>query len=389
MGSGGHASFAVRYEGDIDRDRLSQSFRLLCTRHPVLRGRLRDDAGGKRLYVPDEEFPELVVIDGDESILFDLCHQSNSDFMARLFLVCNPSGGYVLHTVNHGVCALNLFSYMAETWELYTRLVHGESVLLEPDQMLPMSAVELMARDFEDIIDLDLDAIKADVEKYRKECNERFLYRFRANKNDTARLREAARRCSASVETLVAAELGVMVRSVEVEEGVRSMTFLTTVDFRNHLKETVDASRVTMLTGNQSATVAVSRDSNPSCVAGSLRQSLRAGVRARRDIHFPQLVAFRHHSVDIMTNNGGILPDFMHPESIEVVDVIPMDVPPKVKKLGPAVPTKASAVLLGINGELRVRLCCALGLSEADTDRFAQGFSKRFFNDYGVELAEA
>lgn len=318
-------SRVVEYQGKVDEEALSRAFHLLCVHHPVLGGRIRVDGQGYLLYVPPGHFPELKVCNGDKGLMLREIRRpwDPAHAVAALTLIRDDGGGFVVMRVNHAVFDGTSWGAMfGELWRLYTDVVKGINIPVEPEP-LPKSSYELLKQRWSEALSKRSPSISGPPNGV---CS--VLDRvISLSEEDTRRLIVAARNERLSVHTLVSGSLLASLRArAALREPVR-MVCWSPVNLRNRVTPRVGATETTHFLGIHKAQMAVPADADAVVVGREIKTQLDSAI-ARRELSVDPLEMFSNvetsleqHYAKAVVTNVGVLPALSHPPGLVITDM--------------------------------------------------------------------
>lgn len=319
----------AEYQGKLDREGLTRAFELLCVKYPVLRGRIRHDGHGYLLYVPPDHYPELVVLDGDVSTLR---REANGLWdpartVAQLILVRRETGGFVALRADHAIVDGRSWTAMfAELWRLYTDIVNGRDVSVEPGLSLPSSPYELLEQRRGGIQSEPSSgpAATPNLPGYFK----RLEGRVRLTEEDTSRLIASARAQKTSVHAFVCGAIVVALRDQGESSDPTPIVCLSFIDLRNRVTPPVAATESANLLSIHRATVTVPANANPVEIGREIKTQLdSASARGELRLINPSKVAssgsetsVRDRFATVGVTNLGAVSRFDQPEELTITD---------------------------------------------------------------------
>lgn len=320
---------AVAYCGSLNESALDQAFHLLCKRHAVLRGRIRQDAHGYLLEASASRYPRPMIAYGDDSTLQNEISKplDSTNAVAYLIVIRGESQGYVSLRVDHAVVdGTAYFTLWNELWRLYTDIFEGEDVSVRLGSSLPHTNVELYARWAD--IQPATSGLPTD-ERDVKDLCEIVFRRLRLSRAATTQLVEAAREHGTTVGALMSGTFAIALRRHGCESPNQNgaMRLLSTVDLRRHISPAVTATQATNFMGLHVATLTVPISGDPLTIARDYGAQLAAGI-ANRQLHLygfstkraSSAESLRMNEIDLWVNNGGRVQGFPHPDSMEITD---------------------------------------------------------------------
>lgn len=332
------AANSVVYEGHVDEDVMSRAFALLCVRYPVLRGRIRPDERGNLLYVSPGHHPDFIVLDGDESTLQREIERPLDPARAvvQLMLIRGEARGFLAVRANHAVIdGHSWWAMLDDLWRLYTNIVNGADVSVDPGVSLPSPPSALLeerwggfapVRRRLDGIQSDTSPDKTDQPNPREVC-ERVARRFRLTEEETAQLVAAARTHKTSVHAILCGVFLVAQRALGAPPEPTSMMCQSIIDLRNLVTPPVGATEATNFIGWHRAEVTVPANGNPIVVGRQVKRQLDTAIARRELLTLRQMRApFRfetpleQHLAIVAVTNGGVMPRFSQPDGLTITD---------------------------------------------------------------------
>lgn len=325
-------TWTVAYNGYVDEHALAHAYHLLCTRHAMLRGRIRRDDHGYLLDVPTGNYPEVIVANAGKAALQQITEPwDTTEAVAHLIHIRGDSQGFVCLRIDHAL--VDFASYSAlhdEFWRLYTAVATGQNVSVEPGHSLPRSPLELFRQRWAaDIVPVTTarPLVEENLSGDPKDFCDLLLKRLQFSKLDTTQILAAARINHTTIGTITT---GVIIASHQVHSNGSSterVPIQTTVDLRKHVAPTVGVTDTTNFIGVNVTDLVIQDRTDPVAIARQYKAKLSAGI-ARREVHIPTLstknaVAFELVPLkgdDIWINSGGIAPGIVCPPKMEVSD---------------------------------------------------------------------
>lgn len=327
-------SFVVEYHGHLDENVLARAFELLCSRHQVLRGRIRHDGKGYLLYVPPDHHPELIVLKGDESTLGNDVHGpwDITRGVAQLILIRGESRGFVALRADHSIVdGRSLGTMLGELWQLYANIANGSSISVDAGMSLPLSPYGLLKQRLSGLQSAPSPGIM-DTPDLPDLC-EALGRRIRLTEEDTARLIAAARAQKTSVHALVCGAILVTLRTLGSSIEPARMVCLSHVDLRNRVTPAVGATETTNFLGLHRAEVTVPVNGSAVTVGREIKEQLDSAI-ARGELPPIDPSKFVSSMVEtsleqylalISVSNVGIIPKLARPAGLEITDfLVPM-----------------------------------------------------------------
>lgn len=317
---------AAEYQGRMDERALARAFDLLCTRYPVICGRIRHNNLRYELYVSSEYRPELTVLDGDEHTVQQEAKQpwDPARAVAQLILIRKDARGFVALRMDHAV--VNGSSWRAifyDLWGLYTDIVNGCDVSVARGDSLPRPPSDFFKRfrtDIEYSPSSETTPILRSSEPYGIHP-----VRIRLSSDDTTRLIDAARTYRTSVHGLVSGAVLVAQRDYGAPTTEPTpMICRSPVDLRNLVTPPVGATECTNFHSMHIAKVSVPAGGNPVTIGREIKRQLEDAI-ARRDL--PQTPVSQQAETCIENRlksahvtNGGRLAKLPQPASLTITD---------------------------------------------------------------------
>lgn len=363
----------AEYQGQIDEDALARSFEMLCARHPVLRALIRHDACGYLLYVPSYHHPEFMVLDGDENTLQHEVNEQSWDpahALARLILISNKTRGFVALRADHAIVdGHSMGAMFAELWDLYTGIIDGTEISVDPGGSLPSSGFALLEQRLGEI-QTQPSPGRAETAATLEVC-EALQRRIQLSEEDTSRLVAAARVLGTSVHALVCGAILVALRVQGSSTEPTPMACWSMVDLRNRVHPPVEATETTSFGFRHKAELTVPLNGNPVTIGREIKEQLETAI-ARRELPPPDLsllysanlnTSLERHLATIMVSNVGVIPRLAQPSNVVITDLL--------------IPTRGKTTATSFSGyavytyEGRLNIRCT--------------FTSKFFRDETVE----
>lgn len=314
---------AVEYQGHVDEEVLARAFEILCTHHPVLRGRIRADDQGNLLYIPPDNYPELVVFDGDENTLRREARRPwyPSNAVARLILIRGETRGFVAFRMDHAVADGTSFRAMFnELWRLYTDLANGSNISAGSDGTLPCPPSDLFRRS--PGIQFD----RMHMPKPLAQC-ESIERRIHLSEAATTRLIAAARAKKTSVHALACGAILVAIRARGTAVGPTPMVCWSLVNLRNLVTPPVGAMETTNFAARHMAVVNVSKNTNPVEVGREVKvqltRAITCGELSINPVQSPPPhvdTVLEQRLATVSVSNNGVLPRFAQPAGLSIIN---------------------------------------------------------------------
>lgn len=325
-------SFALEYEGLVNVRHLERAFRILCDRHPVLRGRIRYHNQRYLLYVPESHRPEFVVCSGDWNRLLRASNEpwNPEHSLSQLMLVRNESHGYIALRADHVIVdASSLGAMFGELMTIYSTIVEDRYVQTTPENSLPASPLRLLAaRSGMDTAERPSSPTDSTGISDSRKATWR---RIRLSVNETSRIVESARRENLSVHSLIASSILIAQRSKATRLSEPTMMrCLSTVDYRRRVSPPVRPTETTNFIGVHTADVRVDSNANIFAVAHALKERFDAAMGTGRistvdpSLSYVKCPESRIASASI--SNTGVVPKFSQPAGLVVTDFL---IPPR------------------------------------------------------------
>lgn len=318
----------VEYKGDIHEEALASAFKLLCDQFPVLRGRIRRDGKGYLLYVPPDHRPEIVVARGDETTLERQVQEplDSSRTVAELLLIRDETQGFAGLRADHAIVdARCLVTMLDELWRIYSAIINGSSISIDPDAGLPSSPCGLMKERWGEILSETAAAHPAATPKVYRAHSRRIVL----SEEDTTQLIAAARAQQTSVHALICGAILVALRALGEPTDPAAMACLSNIDLRNRLSPPVGATETTNLLSFHKAEVLVPLNGNPVTVGRVIKRQLDTAIE-RRELQPYDVQRFistqvdssleRHLSV-VGVSNSGVSTPFVQPPGLTITDL--------------------------------------------------------------------
>lgn len=276
-------SLIVEYRGQINQSAMAQAFELLYICHPVLRARVRTDEDGHMLYVSTRHHPEVLTCDGDESALLREVERpwNPALCLVQLIVAIGDNRGYVALRVDHSIVdGSSLVAVYSDLWRLYTDIVNGVSVCIQPNDRLPVPPGELLIQRWGPCQDVTQCGVLAN-ESNRPTSGEVVTRWAYLSEDHTARLIAAARTHGTSVHALICGSILVALRAELASEEPIPMECTSIVDLRNRVEPPVGATETTNFLGFHTAEVPVPADGNAINVGREVKRQLDEAVSRR------------------------------------------------------------------------------------------------------------
>lgn len=361
------------YEGVIDLDALSQSFKILCGKYPVLRGQIVRETNRYGVYTATSGCPGIIDVSGGEEELRKVAHEirRKKQDVCRLILVRQEGKGLVALYVNHAIFDYTAFApVFNDLWNIYTSTVEGTPVTWEAHDF-PTSALSLIRRRWnqrgsEFSPDTANDA-ERDVTTYSVKT-------LQLSRRATTSVVNTAHAYKTSVHGLIAG--AVVTASVT---DATSICCLSVVDLRKRLEPPVRATETTVLLGIHSAVLEVDPTSNWIAIGTQLKKHLEDSLAARdisiagNEVHHDQGAVSTER---LVISNWGVLPQLRCPATARIVD--------RGREIAEGSETVSKFPIYGARtygGRLKIACCYpAAHFSGGDLSRICDGISARLLS---------
>lgn len=274
-------STVIEYQGSIDESALSEAYRCLCTRYPVLRANVETENHPYLLRVLESDFPEFIVVDSEESSWLSQIDNLTTGTHPRLtylFLARGASKGFIVFGIDHAIAdggALTV--YLSELWQLYTDRVEGNNTSRHICGVLPDSPTGTARRLCGRIpgrvraeasktgtSDTELDNRDGPGIPVRIPAKTEII---QLNPAETAGLIATSKRHKISVGSVLTGAMLSVVRCRNQERGTVPITFEVVADLRKRPSPPVRPTAVTNFFTIRRVTVGVEHHSQPIVVA--------------------------------------------------------------------------------------------------------------------------
>lgn len=334
----------VQYRGSLDTAAMSQAWNKLCSNHPVLCGRIRSEKDRYVLYLPDNHIPKMTVYNGSDETLKKLVNGvwDTEIALSKLMVIRDGDRGYITLLIDHAIVdGAAVLSLIKELWSLYTAVVHGsaEDKSHARGVALPRPPTELLDERWK-----SLDVQRLVTESKRAENSSEAAWRrmpseadqvtpvhrrLVLNRDETRRLRDAARRHKTSVHGILCGTVLVALRMQGSGENPVPMACWTMVDLRSRVRPIVAPTETTNFLAFHRSEVEVGSD--PIKVAQAITQKLSLDLREK---NLPLLMSslrgsriatpLEPHLANASISNARVIERFESPSDIEIIDLFVM-----------------------------------------------------------------
>lgn len=326
---GAAPSFAIEYSGVVDQVALMRAFESLCSRHPVLCGRIRSDDRGHILYVPPDYRPELVVLDDGTSTLGSEANRPWDPILAlaRLTLIRGNNQGFLALRIDHSIVdATSVIALFDELWRLYTDTVNGSCTSFT-SLPLPYSPFEVLqsragAHFSQSVLD---PKTGSDPIRLCKSIERR----IKLSGEHTDQLVAAAHKLETSVHALICGAIVTGLRSLGKSTMMTPMVCLSPVNLRNRVTPPVGATETTNFTARVKIEVPVSLDSDPVTVGREVKAQLGRTIAQRNLTREPMqsppprvATPLDQRLATVLVSNVGVIPALAHPAGLTISDYL-------------------------------------------------------------------
>ncbi|WP_157362199.1 phthiocerol/phthiodiolone dimycocerosyl transferase family protein [Haloechinothrix halophila] len=274
----------AEYEGDLDGTEFATAVNLLGKAYPVVRARVRYDAGRPVLYAPTDSSPKLTVLEGGESALLRAiaANWNPQKFLVEFTLVRGTCAGYVVMRMDHSVSdGHSLYALFGELWNIYTALTSGNEVDIRPGASLPKSHDEVLQTRFSD---WNIPNVVTNANYETAAMHPAAVRRVTLDEKDSRNIRNFAGSNSTTVQGLVGGAVLVAQRRYIADlypdsmRGNIPMTCRSSVDLRNRTKPAIGATETTSLIVAHKSEVSVSQDSDPLAIGRQISTQIKESI---------------------------------------------------------------------------------------------------------------
>jgi hypothetical protein len=316
---------AAEYTGDLDAAALETAFRLLCERHPVLRGRIEGVPPEVFLTVPGDHQPELLVLEDVPGVLSKIAELpwDATKGVADLVRVQGEGHGFVALRTDHSITDANAWlGLFRELLRLFTTVADGREPDRADDVGLPKPPAELFHQRL-GLIPYDRRLFHSAAPPVSTEPAGLISGYLTLTEDETAWLRRSARRYRTTVHGLVAGAILLAQRVLAGGDDAVPMYCVSPVDFRPRVDPPVGELETTNFMMSYVAEVDVWPRMSPVLVAQAVKAQLDSllakgdGVRAteRMTDQLGRNLSFA------LISNMGVIDEFPAPDGLSFHDI--------------------------------------------------------------------
>jgi phenolphthiocerol/phthiocerol/phthiodiolone dimycocerosyl transferase len=322
-------AITARYSGVLARSLLERAYELLCTKHPVLRGRVRSDEHGHLLHVPTRSNPSIAV-HGDGGGRSALASTAESwditRAVAQLDLVPDQDGGVVALFTDHSVAdGRSKHALFNELWAFCTDLSDGIDVRVEAGTVLPSPPSELFRRYLGGSATGNGTLPPEALSRRSFDARRRYM---KWDARQTADLLGCARAEGTSINALICGAVAVAQRvEVNSDDAPLPMTCWAPVDYRDRVEPPVLPTAATNFGAPKEVPVLVAADEDPLEVGRRVKAGLDQALvelappEAQLARLFVQLNKAPERTLSKMSiSNSGVVASLRQPASVSIVD---------------------------------------------------------------------
>lgn len=318
---------AVECEGDVDERALARAFELLTVRYPVLRARVRKDGTGYLLYATEDHRPSLEVLEGDAHTARQVSERpwDLSNGVAQLMLIrSDGTRQFVAMRMDHAVVnGPSWMSMFTDLWRLYTAIVNGDDISVDPGTSLPRPPTELIEQHWE--IGKHASPNAPDDRRSITIRSYKVLQsQIHFDWEETTRLISAARTSKISVHALICGALLVSQRDhVGSTREPAPMACFSAVSLHKRISRPIDATESTNFHRVHMAVTTVPAQGDPVEVGREIKTQLDAAI-ANHDLASTRPsqpeTSIEERLASISVSNMGVLPTFAQPAALTITD---------------------------------------------------------------------
>lgn len=320
--------YTAVYLGKVSEIDLRIAFDLLCTKHPILRGRILAQNEGHLLQVDTSRNPDISFRDGLHAAYLREIQSpwDAAQSVARLAIIRHERGGFVVLRVDHAVAdGRSGVALFEELWQVYTDIAQRIDIPAELGTM-PVSPSSLLAHGARG-------KIFKRPSKYSHladgpTASQAVRQRIRLTDYQTGRLVNIARANKVSIHAIVCGAILVSQRDqVDSIAEPTPMVCWSPVDLRPRLNPPVGATETTNLLSAHKAEVTLSKNDNPIAIAGEIKEQLNAAL-TRGDLppnplHGPGpgiKTPLDQRRANAIVSNIGVISTFRQPPTLNITD---------------------------------------------------------------------
>jgi phenolphthiocerol/phthiocerol/phthiodiolone dimycocerosyl transferase len=232
------------FQGTLDEELMARAVQVLSGRFPVLRARVRRDGQQYSLVVTSDEPAGFAVLDGGEKAL---AREAASPWdpergVARLFAVRGHDGGALALRMDHAVMnGHGWTTIFYELWQLYTDLVEGRGLTVDPGPgRLPRAPTELLRERWQ-----GYDASEEEGPPAAKVLHGVHQHNVVLSAETTRDVLAVAKAAGQSVHALICGAALTAQRAVSGASQTVRMGCISPVDLRHRVEPPVEATDVT------------------------------------------------------------------------------------------------------------------------------------------------
>jgi hypothetical protein len=316
-------SYVVEYRGELDKKALDRSFKLLCLRHPMLRGLVTADDTGYLLHVPPDRELALEAHDGGEQALLREVRRpwNCEETLTQLIVIRGEAGGFVAfrldHSIADGGCRMAMFH---ELWRHYYDLTVGGAASVEPGTELPCSPERLLRKRIQGIDTPDVPGRA----KPPQPAHDLLELRIWLTPDDTARVVRAAKAAGISVHALVSGVIMAAHRDQGTAAEPAGMMYWSPVNIRHRLVPPVGPTETTNLSLIHEELTIVDSSADPVDIGRTLKAALDEAIANHELPTGPPQKTFEttlgRHLATVLVSNYGVMRRFAQPAGLEIID---------------------------------------------------------------------
>jgi len=312
---------AAEYTGDLDPVALEAAFRLLCERHPVLRGRIEGRVPDVVLAVPSDHRPEMLVLEDVPGVLSKIAELpwDATKGVADLVLVQGEGHGFVALRTDHSITDAN--AWLGLFRELLRLFAGGTEPAGAGDVGLPKLPAELFHERL-GLIPYDRRLFRSAAPAAMVEPAGMISGYLTLTEDETAWLRRSARRYRTTVHGLVAGAILVAQRVLAGGDETVPMYCVSPVDFRPRVEPPVGELETTNFMMSYVAEVDVWTRVSPVLVAQAVKARLDAVLAAGDGVRAGEQMTDelgRNLSFALISNLG-VIDEFPAPDGVSFRD---------------------------------------------------------------------
>lgn len=309
----------AEYTGHLQDDLLFKAIEHLSRRYPVLCARVRLDTNGYMLEVPPGRLPPVKTLQGGEESLRAVVRGGldPAEAVAEFILVRGSTKGYVGLHMDHAVTNGGSFTLIfADLWCLYTDLVEGKALSIEPSDALPQAPSEIIGKD----------KGYSSLAKYADTNYDLTVARIQLTGEETRRIVAVGRERGISVHGMMCGAAVVSQRAQgRWPRGSAEMVCLQPVDLSRRLKRPVRPTESTNLHRRHMVRVMVDENADSLTVGNEIQTQLRTAI-ARQELVpgdiSPFLENHEKHLNIVSVSSLGVLPQLRHPDGLAIEDLL-------------------------------------------------------------------